>query len=616
MPDKGEDPVGAVGFEVAEFLEKFDWEEEIGDLKKVELQEIAQFINISVAPRTKKGTLLVYLVTAIKIWREYTSNVNRAEYISVQDRLELERFQIEKMKLQITTREEERIHEKEMLETKFKQERLRLEREREQEQLRIEREREQEQLSLEWEREQEQLRLEREREQEKHELQVLHLRQVPAESTFNVGNAIKLMPVFKEIEALEFFTVFEKLENRLEWPENMWTTLVQCRLKGKAQKLYAALNEEMSAYYSQVKNFILKAYELVPEAYRQKFRNMQKGWEETFVEFARRKRVAFQEWLKAKDVEDFDALKEEERIHEKEMLEAKFKQERLRLERETEQEQLRIEQEREQEQLRLEWEREQEQLRLEWEREQEQLRLEWEREQETHELQVLHLRQVPAKSKFNIGNAIKVMPVFKETEALEFFTVFEKLANRLEWPENNWTTLVQCRLMGKAQKLYAALNEEMSAYYSQVKNFILKAYELVPEAYHQKFRNMQKGWEETFVEFARRKRVAFQEWLKAKGEEDFDALKELILIEEFKNNISLDLKTHLEDLKLDHLDTLAVAADEFFLSHKGNYRYSDKAKWDTKGIQVEKAQVSNLERGQRNHRLEVRSQVQQRKVEN
>ncbi|XP_068240411.1 uncharacterized protein [Palaemon carinicauda] len=136
--------------------------------------------------------------------------------------------------------------------------------------------------------------------------------------------------------------------------------------------------------------------------------------------------------------------------------------------------------------------------------------------------------------------------------------------------------------MGKAQKIYAALNEEMSADYSQVKNLILKAYELVPEAYRQKFRNMKKGWEETFVEFARRKRVAFQEWLKAKGVEDFDALKELILIEEFKNNINFDLKTHLEDLKLDLLDTLAVAADEFFLSHKGNYRFSDKAKWGTK----------------------------------
>ncbi|XP_068243247.1 uncharacterized protein [Palaemon carinicauda] len=345
MSDKGEDPVGAVGFEVAEFLGNVDWEEEIGDLRKVELQEIAKFINISVAPGTKKGTLLVQLVTAIKKWKEETtSSVDRTEYISVQDRLELERLQIEKMKLQIATREEERIHEKVMLQAKFNQEQLRIEREREQEQLRLQRE----------------------------------------------------------------------------------------------------------------------------------------------------------------------------------------------------------------------------------------------REQEKHELQVLHLRQVPAENKFNIGNAIKLMPVFKETEALEFFTVFEKLANRLEWPENMWTTLVQCRLMGKAQKIYAALNEEMSADYSQVKNLILKAYELVPEAYRQKFRNMKKGWEETFVEFARRKRVAFQEWLKAKGVEDFDALKELILIEEFKNNINFDLKTHLEDLKLDLLDTLAVAADEFFLSHKGNYRFSDKAKWGTK----------------------------------
>ena len=48
----------------------------------------------------------------------------------------------------------------------------------------------------------------------------------------------------------------------------MWTTLLQCRLVGKAQKVYVTLREELSSDYDSVKEIVLKAYKLVPEAYK------------------------------------------------------------------------------------------------------------------------------------------------------------------------------------------------------------------------------------------------------------------------------------------------------------------------------------------------------------
>ena len=51
-----------------------------------------------------------------------------------------------------------------------------------------------------------------------------------------------------------------------------------------------------------VKNLILKAYELVPEAYRQKFRNCRKEHDQTHVEFARTKEQLFDRWCSSKDV--------------------------------------------------------------------------------------------------------------------------------------------------------------------------------------------------------------------------------------------------------------------------------------------------------------------------
>ena len=64
---------------------------------------------------------------------------------------------------------------------------------------------------------------------------------------------------------------------------------LQSVLVGKAQEIYGSLSVEQSSDYEHVKETILKAYELVPEAYRQKFRNYLKYDSKTHVEFAREK---------------------------------------------------------------------------------------------------------------------------------------------------------------------------------------------------------------------------------------------------------------------------------------------------------------------------------------
>ncbi len=56
-------------------------------------------------------------------------------------------------------------------------------------------------------------------------------------------------------------------------------------------EVFSALSVEDSLNYETVKLAILRAYELVPEAYRQKFRGHKKNSCQTFVEFAREKSV-------------------------------------------------------------------------------------------------------------------------------------------------------------------------------------------------------------------------------------------------------------------------------------------------------------------------------------
>jgi len=65
---------------------------------------------------------------------------------------------------------------------------------------------------------------------------------------------------------------------------------------GKAREIYSALPVEQSSQYTVVKEAVFKAYELVPEAYRQKFRTSVREDKQTYVEFARIKERLFDRW--------------------------------------------------------------------------------------------------------------------------------------------------------------------------------------------------------------------------------------------------------------------------------------------------------------------------------
>ena len=79
-----------------------------------------------------------------------------------------------------------------------------------------------------------------------------------------------------------------------------WTLLLQSVVIGKAHEIYTQLSLEQSSNYDKEKELILKAYELVPEAYRQKFRNCRKENDQTHVEFARTKVQLFDRWCSSK----------------------------------------------------------------------------------------------------------------------------------------------------------------------------------------------------------------------------------------------------------------------------------------------------------------------------
>ena len=169
---------------------------------------------------------------------------------------------------------------------------------------------------------------------------------------------------------------------------------------------------------------------------------------------------------------------------------------------------------------------------------------------------------------FHATKNIRLVPKFEE-KVDKYFLHFEKIAESLKWPKESWTLLLQSVFIGKAREIYSSLSTEQCQNYDAVKKAVLKAYELVPEAYRQKFRSAQKESNQTHVEFARFQEQMLDRWLSSKNvNEDFKQLRQLILIERFKECIHANIKTHLDERDINNLEDAATTADDYALTHR------------------------------------------------
>lgn len=219
---------------------------------------------------------------------------------------------------------------------------------------------------------------------------------------------------------------------------------------------------------------------------------------------------------------------------------------------------------------------------MELERQKLDIELQSEREQREHDLKMkqLELRgahgggELPGGAgdspslKFEFGVALKLVPAFDEDEVDDYFVSFEKTAEQMEWPTNKWAILAQSKFIGRARSVYAALDKEDSADYPTIKAVVLSAYELTPDAYRLKFRKLKREGGQTYVEYARRQEKSFDTWFRSlKLEKDYKNLREVLLMEQFKRNLPMDVLDFLNEKNFTKFSTAAMKADEFEVTH-------------------------------------------------
>ena len=202
----------------------------------------------------------------------------------------------------------------------------------------------------------------------------------------------------------------------------------------------------------------------------------------------------------------------------------------------------------------------------------------------------------PAVVLFDPTKHVRMVPAFQEKDIESFFQAFEQNARTLSWPKEHWVLLLSTALKGKAQVAYSALPVRDRNDYETVKEAILKAFELVPEAYRQKFRGLHMGDSQTHVEYAKEKERLFDKWLRSRDVKEFPELKSLILLEDFKDNIHRDVRVHIDDLDVTDLSEAARKADDYSVTHKLSSSGS-KAKDDSR---MKSGDKKNVYKGARN----------------
>jgi len=181
-------------------------------------------------------------------------------------------------------------------------------------------------------------------------------------------------------------------------------------------------------------------------------------------------------------------------------------------------------------------------------------------------------------AKFDMSKHIQFVPPFQDSEVDKYFLHFEKVVSSFEWPKEIWTLLLQSTLIGKAHEVYSALSVSQNLDYEVVKGAILKAYELVPEAYCQQFRDFHKGEQQTYNLLGPTKT-----FLITGAVLRMSKLHQLMLLEEFKNCLPSSITTHLDERKADDLHQAAIWTDDYALTHKSTFRRLPPTSGDNTG---------------------------------
>ena len=167
------------------------------------------------------------------------------------------------------------------------------------------------------------------------------------------------------------------------------------------------------------------------------------------------------------------------------------------------------------------------------------------------------------------GMNFPLSPFNEKEENLDLYLDrFERMATEFQLPEKHWAIKISYALRGKAYDLYSKLPTERACDYKQVKETLLKGFQLTGECYRKKFRSCRREKAETFSQFAVRIAVLFDKWVTQNAPtKTYDTLTELLLCEQIRETMSPELRTFVAEQGAESLQDLILVADRYLAAH-------------------------------------------------
>ena len=147
---------------------------------------------------------------------------------------------------------------------------------------------------------------------------------------------------------------------------------------------------------------------------------------------------------------------------------------------------------------------------------------------------------------------------------------FERYAENASWEKDTWAIKLSALLTGRAMDVYTRMSDADASGYGKLKKALLTRYNYTEDGYRKRFREATPETEETPDQFVIRLKNYLAKWLELSGSspDNFDALVDLIVKEQFISACSEDLAMYLLERGPKDLVELTTWAQKYLIAHK------------------------------------------------
>ena len=185
-------------------------------------------------------------------------------------------------------------------------------------------------------------------------------------------------------------------------------------------------------------------------------------------------------------------------------------------------------------------------------------------EMQRHRVEMLELKERGTSEKVKLPKPT-LQKLGEKDDVEHYLATFERIAEQQGWPKDAWATQLAGRLTGKAMAAYAALDTASAGDYEELKQAILRRYDVNEETHRIRFRQDKKRADEPMREWIQREADHFDKWAK----DQKMSHRDMIITEQILLGVSDDLTIWLRERRPDSLDELGRLADDYLLARRG-----------------------------------------------